>query len=73
MVFGGEGGAETFLPFLDTYHSRDSWDDTHEYESVIPLFNYVYHEYVTFIGEHNLALFYNPNDYDEVIFSHLIN
>jgi len=63
LVFGGEGGAEIFMPVLDVYHSRDSWSEGFDssiqngISSVIPLFNYVYHNYTFFVGEHNLGLF----------------
>jgi hypothetical protein len=63
LVFGGEGGAEVFLPVLDVYHSRDSWSEGFDSSiqsgiaSVIPLFNYVYHNSTIFVGEHNLGLY----------------
>lgn len=61
IAFSGEGGAEIFIPFLDAYHSRDSWaleygDNVIEGASVIPLFRYVYNDRLVMIGEHNLAL-----------------
>ena len=62
VIFSGEGGAEVFIPFLDFYHSRDSWAEAFddrvydEIASVIPLFNYVYNECMIFVGQHDLRL-----------------
>jgi hypothetical protein len=62
IVFSGEGGSEIFIPLLDVCHTRDSWAEYCDgnvqrgIASVIPLFNYVYHDCLVFIGEHNLAL-----------------
>jgi len=57
MIFSGEGGAEIFIPFLDLYHSRDSMAETFDPEvyngttSVIPLFDYVYHNHIVFVSQ----------------------
>jgi len=63
VAFAGEGGAEIFIPFLDVFHSRDSWTLEIEYEeiagkgaSVIPLFRYVYNDHPVMIGQHNPSL-----------------
>lgn len=63
IAFAGEGGAEIFIPFLDVFHSRDSWSLEIEYAeiaekgaSVIPLFRYVYSERPVMIGQHNPSL-----------------
>jgi hypothetical protein len=61
VVFGGEGGCEIFLPFLDIYDSRDNWAEyadpvfQNQNASVIPLFNYVYSDKIIFVGEHDFA------------------
>jgi hypothetical protein len=65
IAFSGEGGCELFLPFQDVYHSRDNWaefadpDFQNQSVSVVPLFNYVYSDRITLVGEHNFAL-WNP-------------
>lgn len=58
----GERGAELFLPYLDIYHSRDCWAEFFDEKvreqgaEVIPVFEYVYHPYVIFLGQYNLCL-----------------
>lgn len=62
LALSGEGGAELFLPYLDVYHSRDNWAEVFDWNitqqgaEVIPLFEYVYHPYILFLGQYNLAL-----------------
>jgi len=51
--------AETYIPYLDCYHSRDSWGDYNsstEDPEVIPLFPYVYHDKIMSIAQLNLGL-----------------
>ncbi|MEM1550513.1 MAG: DUF6259 domain-containing protein [Candidatus Bathyarchaeia archaeon] len=61
VVFGGEGSSEVFLPFLYIFHSRENWEGLIDpyvmmgYGSLIPLFQYVYHDYVITLGEINPA------------------
>jgi hypothetical protein len=62
IALSGEGGAELYLPYLDVYHSRDNWAEVFDENvskqgaEVIPLFDYVYHPYIIFLGQYNLAL-----------------
>lgn len=62
IALSGEGGAELYLPYLDIYHSRDSWAEVFDEKvgkqgaEVVPLFEYVYHPYIIFLGQYNLAL-----------------
>jgi hypothetical protein len=60
-VISGEGGSELFLPWLDMVHSRDNWFEVTDPGQAalgadpIPLFEYVYHPWIAFLGEHNLG------------------
>ena len=64
-VISGEGGLESYLPWLDMVHSRDNWyevtdpDQSKLGAEVVPLLEYVYHPWMVFLGEHNLGL---PSD-----------
>jgi len=65
VCFTSEGIAEIFIPYLDVAHywrdvfsevglkERGLWDGTSE---IIPLFNYVYHNYIVSQGQYYLGL-----------------
>lgn len=61
-ALSGEGGNELYLPWLDVYHSRDNVFESINSSSsqagweVIPLFDYVYHPLITFLGENPFAM-----------------
>jgi len=62
ITLATEGIAEIFIPYIDSYHLRDVWVEVGEEEvreekaEVIPLFSYVYHDYIIPIGHYNLWL-----------------
>jgi hypothetical protein len=61
-VLSGEGGAELYIPWLSIYHSRDPGfefsadSDNKNGAEPVPLFEYVYHPLVTFLGQWVLAI-----------------
>lgn len=60
VALSGEGGAEVYIPYLDVYHSRDTWQVEQEIQSgarvPIPLFQYVYGNRIFVIAMHNAPL-----------------
>jgi hypothetical protein len=61
-LLSGEGGAELYIPWLTFYHSRDpgfEFSAVQDYRNgaePVPLFEYVYHPLVTFLGQWVLAI-----------------
>jgi hypothetical protein len=61
-VLSGEGGAELYIPWLSFYHSRDpgfEFSADGDYKSgaePVPLFEYVYHPLITFLGQWVLGI-----------------
>ncbi len=63
VALSGEGGVELYLPVLDVYASRDCWAEVADTENVgsglaqvVPLFHFVYHPHIIFLGDYNLGL-----------------
>lgn len=64
LTLASESIAEPFLPFIDLYHMREVWNEVSPESygilagkmEVVPLFSYVYHEYIIPLGQYNLWL-----------------
>lgn len=61
LVFSGEGGAELFLPILDSWHHRNCCAEAVDPEvnnglsSVVPLYQFVYHENLIFVNAYSFG------------------
>ena len=62
VVLAGEGGAEFYLPVLDIYNSRECWIEAEDRDArsgfvkIVPLFQFVYHRNIIFVGSYNLGM-----------------